>query len=222
MVFTKIISTFERNSGVIWITGYRPDGLQILNIIWTCYRVVRTVCRDFPNSVDFLKQTPCWILIDWVSGRYCSDVWTSSMFICKTLQGVRTPSKTRPDGCTGTSGFVLVFAMDTSWVSSRSLWTVSVSMYEDSNLKTDCQISEDWNNQLSYNHYIKCFCFNQNVSNKNTNKLPLWPFWDKNTWLAWKYISGLNTKYNHQIQSKNTLPFCRTVTKGKHSTKLKP
>jgi hypothetical protein len=42
-------------------------------------------------------------------------------------------------------------------------------MYEDSNLKTNCQIHEDWKNQLSCNHYIKCFCFNQNVANKNTN-----------------------------------------------------
>jgi hypothetical protein len=42
-------------------------------------------------------------------------------------------------------------------------------MYEDSNLKTDCQISEDWKNRLSCNHYIKCFCFNHNVANKNTN-----------------------------------------------------
>jgi hypothetical protein len=42
-------------------------------------------------------------------------------------------------------------------------------MYEDSNLKTDCQISEDLKNRLSWNHYIKCFCFNQNVASKNTN-----------------------------------------------------
>jgi hypothetical protein len=42
-------------------------------------------------------------------------------------------------------------------------------MYEDSNLKIDCQIHEDWKNRLSCNHYIKCFCFNRNVANKNTN-----------------------------------------------------
>jgi hypothetical protein len=42
-------------------------------------------------------------------------------------------------------------------------------MYEDSNLKTDSQISEDLKNRLSCNHYIKCFCFNQNVANKNIN-----------------------------------------------------
>jgi len=37
-------------------------------------------------------------------------------------------------------------------------------MYEDSNLKTDCQISEDWKSRLSCNHYIKFFYFNQNVA----------------------------------------------------------
>jgi hypothetical protein len=189
----------------------RPDGLQRLDIVLTDY-------RNFPNSVDFWEQTPYWILIDWASGRCCFDVWTSSLFICKTLRGVRTPSKARLDGCTGTGWFVLVFAMDASWVCSRSLWTVNVSMYKDSNLKTDCQIHEDWKNRLSCNHYIKYFCFNQNVANKNTNKLPLWPIWDKNTWPVWKYISGLTTKYN----KKNTPPFCHTMTKGKQSMKLKP
>jgi len=145
--------------------------MQILDIVRTSCRVVRTDCRDFPNSVDSWKQTPCWILIDRASGRCCSDVRTSSMFICRTLQGVRTPSKARQDGFIGTGWFVLIFAMDTSWVSSRSLWAVNVSMYEDSNLKTDCQIYEDWKNRLSCNHYIKCFCLNQNVANKNTNNL---------------------------------------------------
>jgi len=152
------------------VLSSRPNGLQRLDIVRTCCLVVRMDCRNFPNSVDFWEQTPCWILIDRASERCCSDVRTSSMFICKILRGIRTPSKARPNGYTGTCWFVLVFAMDTSWVSSRSLWTVNVSMYEDSNLKTDCQISEDWKNRLSYNHYIKCFCFNQNVTNKNTNK----------------------------------------------------
>jgi len=135
----------------------RPDGLQRLDIVRTCCLVVWTDCRNFPNSVDFWEQTPCWILIDWASGRCCSNVRTSSMFICKTLRGVQTLSKASPDGCTGTGWFVLVFAMDTSWVSSRSLWAVDVSMYKDSNLKTDCQISEDCKDRLSCNHYIKCF-----------------------------------------------------------------
>jgi hypothetical protein len=42
-------------------------------------------------------------------------------------------------------------------------------MYEDYNLKIDCQIYEDLKRQLSCNHYIKCFCLNQNVASKNTN-----------------------------------------------------
>jgi hypothetical protein len=147
----------------------RPNCLQRLDIVQTCCRVVQTDCRNFPNNVDFWERTPYWILIDWAFGRCYSDVQTSSMFICRTLWGVRTPSNARPDGCTGTGWFVLIFAMETSWVSSRSLWTVNVSMYEDSNLKTDCQIHEDWKNLLSCNHYIKCFCFNQNVANKNSN-----------------------------------------------------
>jgi len=99
---------------------------ELQDIIRTCCHVFWTSCKDFLNSVDFWKQTHCWILIDLAPGRCCSGVRTSSMFICKTLRGVRTHSKARPDGWLGTGWFDLVFAMDSSWISSRRLWTVNV------------------------------------------------------------------------------------------------
>jgi hypothetical protein len=113
---------------------------ELLDIARTCCRVVRTACRDFPNSVDFWNTTPCRILIYIASERCCSVVRTSSKFICKTLRGVRTPSKACPDCCTGTCWFVLVFVMDSSWISSRSLWTIKVWIHEDSDLKTNFPI----------------------------------------------------------------------------------
>jgi hypothetical protein len=143
-VFTEILSAFEQNSEVIWITVYRqdvlpsrPGGLQIMNIVRTWCRVVQTEYWNFPNSVDFWEKTSCRILIDRASGRCGSDVRTSPMFIYRTLRGVRTPSKARPDGCTRTGSIDLIFAQDSSWITSKSLWTVDVWIYEDSNLKTD-------------------------------------------------------------------------------------
>jgi hypothetical protein len=143
-VFTEIFSAFEQNSGVIWITLYhsdvlpsRQDDLQIMNIVRTWCRVVRTKYWNFPIRIDFWEQTSCRILIDWASRRCGSDVRTSSMFICRTQRGVRTPSKARLDGCTRTGSIDLIFAQNSSWITSRSLWTVDVWIYEDSNLKTD-------------------------------------------------------------------------------------
>jgi hypothetical protein len=158
MVFTEILSAFEQNSGVIWITVYCPnvlpshqDGLQIMKIVRTWCQVIRKEYWNFPISVDFWEQTSCRILIDRASERCGSDVRTSSMFIRKTLRGVRTPLKARPDGCTGTGSIDLIFAQDSLWITSRSLWKC--------------------------NHYKKCFCFNQNVANKNTNNvLPHGPY----------------------------------------------
>jgi hypothetical protein len=61
--------------------------------------IVRMHCRNFPNSVDFWEQNPCWILIDRASEWCCSDVRMSSMFICKTLRGVQTEGSRRSGGC---------------------------------------------------------------------------------------------------------------------------
>jgi hypothetical protein len=119
--FSAIFFQKQHNSIFIWFTSGRLDRVswrtslkffpcsngtleysKILDIFRTWCHVVRMACRDFPNSVDFWNPTPCWILIDLAFGWCCSDVRTSSMFICKTLRGVQTPSKARPDGCTGT------------------------------------------------------------------------------------------------------------------------
>jgi hypothetical protein len=136
------LKSFPRSNGNLELS-------ELLDIVRTCCRVVRKDCRDFPNSVDFWKQTPCWILIDRASERCCSDVQTSLMFICKKLRGVRTHSKARSDGCTGTGWFVLVFLMDSSWISSKNLWTVDVWIYEDSDLKTVCPNTWRLKNRLS-------------------------------------------------------------------------
>jgi hypothetical protein len=64
-------------------------------------------------------------------------------------------------------------------------------MYEDSNLKTDCQISEDWKSRLSCNHYIKFFYFNQNVANKNTNKKDSFK-WDERDEEAFNLLKKTN------------------------------
>jgi len=91
-VFAKLLSAFERNSRIFWNIGHRPGVLPRHP----------TACRNFSTSVDFWNPTPCWTMIDLASWWCCSDVRVSSIVICKTLSGVRTPSKARPDGCTGT------------------------------------------------------------------------------------------------------------------------
>jgi len=90
------------------------------------------------------------------------------MYICKTLQGVQTPSKARPDNCTGTGCFVLDFArtlhkhlLEASDQLLSLIWSLSENM-KILNWKPTIL--------LKRNHYIKCFCFIQNVANKNTNK----------------------------------------------------
>jgi hypothetical protein len=85
-VFTKILSAFEQNSGIFWNTGHRLDSLQRL-----------------PKQCRLMKSNSL-LNTDWPSVRMVLLV------IYKTLWGVRTPSKARPDGCTGTSCFLLDFA----------------------------------------------------------------------------------------------------------------
>lgn len=83
---------------------------EILDNVWMCCNVIRTTCRDFPNSVDFWNLSPCWILIDLADRKvllYRPDFFKAN---CWTLRGVWTPSKARPDGCTGTGWFGLEFA----------------------------------------------------------------------------------------------------------------
>jgi hypothetical protein len=46
---------------------------------------------------------------------------------------------------------------------------------------------------------------------QNTNKLPLWPFWDKN------HLTGL--EIHSRSKMKITSPFCHKGTKGKQSNK---
>jgi hypothetical protein len=151
MVFAK---TFPRTDGILEVS-------KLMDIVWTYFWVVRTWCwvvrtdcKYFPNSVDFWKYTPRRILIDRASGMCCSDVWTS-----------------------GTDWFVLVFAKDSSWITSRSLWTIDVWIYEDSDLKTVVRIHEDWTTDclIKTQPLHKVFLFYLECS-QNTNKPPLWPF----------------------------------------------
>jgi hypothetical protein len=55
-----------------------------------------------------------------------------------------------------------------------------------------------------------------NAANK-TNKLFIWPFWDKNHLTGLKYIPG--PKYILGPKYKNTLTFCLKRKKGKQSRK---
>jgi hypothetical protein len=88
------------------------------------------------------------------------------------------PSKARPNGCTGTGWFVLVFAKDSSWITSRSLWTIDVWIYEDSELKTVVRIHEDWTTDclVKTQPLHKVFLFypecSQNTNNMNDAPQP--------------------------------------------------
>jgi hypothetical protein len=152
-IFTKILSAFERKSGIFWNTGHRPDVLP---------------CR--PDGLQRLPKQ-CWLLksnsllnTDWPSVQtvllWCPDVF---IIICWTLRGIRTPSKAFLDGCTGTGCFSLGFCKDSSWTSLRSFWSVIVFdliivwIHEDSELKIDLPV------KMQPLH--KVFCFIQNVSN---------------------------------------------------------
>jgi hypothetical protein len=59
---------------------------------------------------------------------------------------------------------------------------------------------------LHKSNFVKIEC-----SQSHTNKLPLWPFWDKN------HLIGL--KIHSWSKTKNTPPFCLKRTKGKQSRK---
>jgi len=83
------------------------------------------------------------------------------------MWGVQTPSKAHPDGCTGTGCFVSDFArtLHGHFVEACDqllslIWTLSEYM-KILNWKPIIL--------LKCKHYNKCFCFIQNVANKNTN-----------------------------------------------------
>jgi hypothetical protein len=141
-IFAKILSAFERNFG-----------FEKLDIVRTCCHVVRTACRDFPNSVNFWNPTPCWILIDLASRQCCPDVF---IVICWTLRGILMPSKAYPDGYIGTGCFFLDFArtlhghlLEACDQILSMIWTLSEYM-KILNWKPTIL--------LNCNHYIKCFC----------------------------------------------------------------
>jgi len=133
-----------RNRAILSLSGPRPDGLakrpdglcynsfllsnetleyfEILDSVRTCCHIIRTTCRDFPNSVDFWNLTPCWILIDlavWTVLLYCPDVLKTN---CWTLRGIRTPSKDCSDGYTGIDCSNLEIAWNLHWHLLRNLW----------------------------------------------------------------------------------------------------
>jgi len=151
-VFAKILSLFDRNSGIFWNTGLHSD-------VFPC-------CLDglqrLPKQFRLLKSNSL-LNIDWPS------VWTMLLWcpdgfivICWTLRSVRMPSKARSDGCTGTDCFCLLFCKDSSWTSLSSLWSVIVF---------DLIIAEyvkilNWKPTilLKSNPYIKCSYFIQKVA----------------------------------------------------------
>jgi len=150
------LKSFSRSNGTL-------EYSEILDIVRTCYHVVRKSCRNFPNSVNCWNPTPCWTLIDLASGRCCSDVRTSSMFICKTLRGVRMPSKARLDGCTGTGCSDLKIAWNLHGHLLRNLWPYRWHEMRDCPyyLKTLNRIE----NPVKKQPLHKVFFVNQNVAN---------------------------------------------------------
>jgi hypothetical protein len=131
-VFAKMLSVFERNSGIFWTTGHHPDvlprrpsGLQRLPKQCRLLKSDSLLNTDWPRVRKVLLWHPDgFIVIYW------------------TLRDVRTPSKARPDSCTGTSCFSLGFCKDSSCTSLSSLWSIIVfdliivCIHEDSELKT--------------------------------------------------------------------------------------
>jgi len=125
MVLTKILSAFERNSGIFWNTWHRldvlpprPEGLQRL-----------------PKQCRLLKSNSL-LNTDWPS-ILTVLLWHLDFFIinCWTLRGIRTPSKACLDGCTGIDCFVLDFARTLHghllWACDQILsliWTLSEYM----------------------------------------------------------------------------------------------
>jgi hypothetical protein len=83
-IFIRFTSRrLDRASGRSWLKSFPRSNetleySEIMGIVRTCCHVIRTACRDFPNSVDFWNPTPCWILIDLGSRRCCFVFWMSS------------------------------------------------------------------------------------------------------------------------------------------------
>lgn len=121
----------------------RSDGnlelSELLDIVRTCYQVVRTSCRDWTSSgsvalssrrIAETSQTMSTsenkLLVEyWLTEGPDGVALTSGRlqcFICKTLRGVRTPSKARPDGCTGTGWSDLKIAWNLHGYLLRNLW----------------------------------------------------------------------------------------------------
>jgi hypothetical protein len=112
MVFVKIISAFERNSEIFWNTGHRLDVLPC------CPNGLLRL----PKQCRLLKSNSL-LNTDWPSVRTVL-LWRPDVFIviCWTLRGFRTPSKARPDGCTGTDCFELEIAWNLHGHFLRNLW----------------------------------------------------------------------------------------------------
>jgi len=132
-VFTKILSAFERNSGIFWNTRHRsgmlprrPNGLQRLPKQCRLLKSNSLLNTDWPSILTVLLWRPDGFIV-----------------ICWTLRSIRTPSKAHSDGCTGTGCFCLEFCNDSSWTSLSNLGSVIVFdliivwIHEDSKLKTD-------------------------------------------------------------------------------------
>jgi hypothetical protein len=49
---------------------------EMMDSVRTCCHIVRTTCKDFPDSVDFWNPTQCRIMIDLASRRCCPNVRT--------------------------------------------------------------------------------------------------------------------------------------------------
>jgi len=120
--------------------------------------IVRTSCKNFINSIDCWNPTPCRNLRSLTYRP--DDVALTSRRLQRwsfwTLRGVRTPSKARPDGCTGTD-----------YSDLKIIWNLHGHLLRTCNhthgMKLDT-VHITWRHWiepiilLKSNRYIKCFC----------------------------------------------------------------
>jgi hypothetical protein len=141
-------------------------------------------------------------------------LWRRDVFIviCKTLRGVQTPSKARPDGCIGIgysdleiNGIFLDIFLETcdhthgmKWDTVHIIWRLWIEPII----------------LLKSNRYIKCFCQPECCQYKILTNSPFGYSGTK------KYLTGL--EIHSRSKTKNTPPFCLKRTKGKQSIREKP
>jgi len=129
---------------------------ELLDIVRMCCNIIRTSCRDFPNSVDFWNPTSCWTMIDLAFRRCFSDVRTSSLLSVRhcgasgRLQRlVRMVAQELVDLAWNYGRTLHGHLLEACDQSHALIWTLSEYIKILNKHQSSC---------LKSNHYIKCFC----------------------------------------------------------------